>query len=86
MEQWGILVPGTLEIEAVEDNPDDNSILAATIEGAASYIVTGEQHLLKLKTFQGIPSLPQTVSRTAEQMTAMRIWPINTGSSVACPP
>jgi len=45
---------GELHIEAIADDPDDNMYLACAIEGDADYIISGDQHLLKLGTFEGI--------------------------------
>lgn len=39
---------------AVPRDPDDNMVLECAIEGKAQYIVTGDQHLLVLKTFRDI--------------------------------
>jgi len=49
------VVPGVLHVEAVQDDPDDDAILAAAVEGEATYVVAGDQHLLRLGPFQGIP-------------------------------
>ena len=67
MRRHGLMVPGVLEVEAVEDDPDDNTILAAAIEGEARYVVTGDQHLLRLGQFQGIPILPPEQLRSLLQ-------------------
>lgn len=47
------IVPDTSVIEVVQDDPDDNKILVCAFEAEASYIVTGDRHLLKLKKFKG---------------------------------
>jgi putative PIN family toxin of toxin-antitoxin system len=39
---------------AIEDDPADNQILACAIEGRANVIVSGDQHLHRLKEYQGI--------------------------------
>jgi putative PIN family toxin of toxin-antitoxin system len=38
-------------------DPDDNRILEAAVEGAADCIVSGDGHLLRMKTFRGIEIL-----------------------------
>lgn len=43
---------GVLE---VVDDESDNRVLEAAVEGAAEYIVSGDDHLLELGSFQGIP-------------------------------
>jgi hypothetical protein len=45
---------GELEVKVVADDPDDNMYVACAVEGEADYIVSGDQHLLKLGTFKGI--------------------------------
>jgi hypothetical protein len=48
------VVAGDVEVSVVADDPDDNVILACAVEGGADYIVSGDAHLLNLKTYQGI--------------------------------
>ena len=43
---------------AVVSDESDNRILEAAVEGAADYIVSGDNHLLGLDSFQGIPVMP----------------------------
>ncbi len=43
---------------AVVGDESDNRVLEAAVEGAADYIVSGDDHLLGLGTFQRIPVLP----------------------------
>jgi putative PIN family toxin of toxin-antitoxin system len=40
---------------AVVSDESDNRILEAAVEGAADYIVSGDNHLLRLGSFQGVP-------------------------------
>jgi len=42
------------KISIITEDPDDNIILEAALEGKANYIVTGDNHLLKLKQFKNI--------------------------------
>lgn len=51
----GALVEPADELNVIIDDPDDNIILEAAIEGNADYIVSGDKHLKKLKEFQRIP-------------------------------
>lgn len=39
------------------DHESDNRVLEAAVEGAADYIVSGDDHLLTLGTFERIPIL-----------------------------
>lgn len=45
---------GTLQLQVISEDPDDNMILACAVEGEADFIVSGDQHLLKLRAFRGI--------------------------------
>lgn len=42
-------------INAIPADPTDNKFLEAAVAGKAKYIVSGDNHLLELGTFQGIP-------------------------------
>lgn len=39
----------------IKEDPSDNHFLACAIVAQASFIISGDEHLLKLKAFQGIP-------------------------------
>ncbi|MBI4790620.1 MAG: putative toxin-antitoxin system toxin component, PIN family [Chloroflexi bacterium] len=42
-------------IEAVvRDDPDDDFLLACALAGQAKYIISGDEHLLKLKLYRGV--------------------------------
>lgn len=46
---------GTLQVEVIENDPSDNYVLSAAMEGNASFVVTGDKrHLLHLGAYQGI--------------------------------
>ncbi len=55
LKTFAVLVPGTITVNAVLDDPDDNIIIACAIEAAADMIISGDQHLLSLGSYQGIP-------------------------------
>lgn len=42
-------------LSVVKADPDDDRVLECALEGKADMIVTGDGHLLALKSFQGIP-------------------------------
>ena len=42
------------KIEAVKEDADDNKIIECAIEADAEYIISYDNHLLKLKGYQGI--------------------------------
>jgi len=41
----------------IQDDPSDDKFLEAAVAGKASYIISGDKHLLKLSEFQGIQIL-----------------------------
>jgi putative PIN family toxin of toxin-antitoxin system len=48
-----IVTKGTLCINAISDDPSDDKYLSCAVEGKADFIVSGDHHLLDLKTFKG---------------------------------
>ena len=48
-----IVVPST-RATIVKDDPDDNKFIEAALEGKANYIITQDNHLLKIKKYKGI--------------------------------
>ena len=48
------IVEGERAVDIIKDDPSDNKYLACAYEGEADYIVSGDHHLLDLKTYQGI--------------------------------
>ncbi|MXY28163.1 putative toxin-antitoxin system toxin component, PIN family [Candidatus Poribacteria bacterium] len=55
LRTFAIIVPGTIIVNAVPDDPDDDDIIACAIESEADVIISGDQHLLSLGSYQGIP-------------------------------
>ena len=47
-------VDGKLRIHAVAADPDDNKYIEAAVEGLAQLVVTGDKHLLSLKSYENI--------------------------------
>ena len=50
----GILVNPEIELNVIEDDPDDNQILECALAANASYTISGDEHLLGLGEFRGI--------------------------------
>jgi uncharacterized protein len=48
-----IVVP-KITLEMVKNDPDDDRILEAAVEGRADLIVSGDRHLVQLKSFRNI--------------------------------
>ncbi len=55
-----ITVHPSLELSIVEKDPSDSRYLECAQAAGASYIVTGDDHLLELKDYQGIVILDPT--------------------------
>jgi putative PIN family toxin of toxin-antitoxin system len=43
-----------IKLNVIEDDPDDNRVLECALTGGATYIISGDIHLLNLKEYQGI--------------------------------
>jgi len=41
-------------IHAVKDDPDDDKFIECALECGAEFILSGDKHLLRLKTYKGI--------------------------------
>jgi len=48
------LVSGTVQVAGVSEDPDDDKYLAAAIVGRASFVVTGDPHLLTVREYGGV--------------------------------
>ena len=48
-----IIIPNR-KTSVIREDPDDNMILECAIEGNVDYLITNDNHLLKLKEFEGI--------------------------------
>ena len=48
------LVTGPAQVAGVSDDPDDDKYLAAAVAGRASFVVTGDPHLLTVKEYEGV--------------------------------
>jgi putative PIN family toxin of toxin-antitoxin system len=51
----GIHVVPRISVWAIPEDPDDHKFLEAAVAGKADYILSGDQHLLRLGVFEGIP-------------------------------
>lgn len=51
-----VVVEGTAAVAPLAD-PDDEMFLAAAVEGKADYVVSGDDHLLRLGEYTGMPIL-----------------------------
>ena len=47
-------VEGNLRAHAVSADPDDDKYIEAAVEGSAQFVVTGDKHLLDLKSYEEV--------------------------------
>jgi uncharacterized protein len=40
--------------DVLKEDPDDNAVLDAAVNGKADFVVSGDKHLLELKQFRGV--------------------------------
>jgi len=62
-----VFTPGSLSLSVIADDPADNRYLEAGLEGEADYLVSGDEHLLGLGSYQGIQ-----IIRPREFLTALK--------------
>jgi uncharacterized protein len=55
MARTGKVVVPRIALDVIHDDPDDNRILECAVAGHADVIVSGDRHLLRLKSYEGIP-------------------------------
>lgn len=54
LAQFGIMVSKEPKVDVIREDPTDNKYLACAQKGGADFIVTGDQHLLRLRDHEGI--------------------------------
>ena len=54
VETVASMVEPQLDLDVVKEDPADNRVLECALAGRASYIVTGDAHLLRLKEYRGV--------------------------------
>ncbi len=54
LARTGELIKPGATIAVITEDPDDNRILECAVAGHADLIVSGDRHLLKLKSYEGI--------------------------------
>jgi putative PIN family toxin of toxin-antitoxin system len=52
--ETAVLVEPAFSLDIIHSDPSDNRILECAVAAACDYIVTGDKHLLGIKTFKGI--------------------------------
>ena len=54
LEGYAELVDPDFELNAVPGDPDDNRVLECAVAGKAHFIVSGDRHLLRIGSYEGI--------------------------------
>ena len=49
-----LITAGLFDLKVIEADPKDDKYLACALEGQADYIISGDRHLLDLKSYHGI--------------------------------
>jgi len=57
IQHTAVLVEQVEELAVVSADPHDDKFIACAVAGHASYIVSGDEHLLALQEYRGIPIL-----------------------------
>ena len=52
LQNSAIFIPTTLALKVIEKDPTDDKYIVAAVEGQADYIVSGDQHLLELGSYE----------------------------------
>ncbi|MBS1249971.1 MAG: hypothetical protein MAG431_01560 [Chloroflexi bacterium] len=58
LKRVSIHVRPDFRLDVIKDDPDDNRILECALTANASYIISGDDHLLSLERYRGIEILP----------------------------
>ena len=54
LSRLAILTPGKLSLAFIADDPADNRYVECAVEGDANYLVSGDNHLLKLGVYEDV--------------------------------
>ena len=54
LRRYALVTPDKVKIHAIKEDPDDNQVLAAAVEGEADCMVSGDPHLLHHRSHRGI--------------------------------
>ncbi len=53
LAKYSIVVTGRFEVDMIHEDPADNMFLACANEAQADFVVTGDEHLLEVRSFEG---------------------------------
>lgn len=71
LEDSASVVHPDFELDVVPDDPDDNRVLECAVAGKAEFIVSGDRHLLRIGSYEGIAIL--TVRQFMETCGLLRL-------------
>ncbi|HHW19337.1 MAG TPA: putative toxin-antitoxin system toxin component, PIN family [Firmicutes bacterium] len=54
IRRFATLVPGKVEVSGVYVDPDDDKFIAAALEAEADLIISRNEHLLRIREYQGV--------------------------------
>lgn len=54
LETEAFATAGTLTVDVVKNDPDDNKFIACAIEGSATHIISGDKDLLSIREYKSI--------------------------------
>ena len=57
LRKGSLIVPAKTKVNVCRD-PDDNMVFSCAMEAQSDYIVSGDEDILDIGIFQGIPTLP----------------------------
>jgi uncharacterized protein len=55
LERVSLIVKPDLTLTIVKEDPEDNRVLECAVTGKANYVVSGDRHLLKVGSYDGVP-------------------------------
>lgn len=76
LRRAGTVVEPGRTLTVIAEDPEDDRVLEAAVEGKADVIVSGDRHLLALKAFQGIliMSPRQFLNQVRRSRPGHRLW------------
>jgi len=79
LRQFAVVTPGELKLSGLLRDEADHKFLACAVEGQADYLVTGDEDLLTLAEYKGIPILSPAafVRAMADRQTPSRRKPVD---------
>jgi putative PIN family toxin of toxin-antitoxin system len=75
LEEGCVIVAPERVLRAVQRDPPDNRVLEAAVAARADYVVSGDQHLLELRSYEGTAIVSPT--RFAAVLAATSPWTEN---------